>query len=40
MIEEPRNQETNVAAKGSFADELRDGTAKEHASDQALGGIC
>jgi uncharacterized protein YcbK (DUF882 family) len=28
MIEEPRNQSTNVAAKGSFADELRDGTAK------------
>jgi uncharacterized protein YcbK (DUF882 family) len=29
MVEEPRNQETNVAAKGSFADELRDGTAKD-----------
>jgi uncharacterized protein YcbK (DUF882 family) len=28
LIEEPRNQATNVAAKGSFADELRDGTAK------------
>jgi uncharacterized protein YcbK (DUF882 family) len=28
LVEEPRNQETNVAAKGSFADELRDGTAE------------
>jgi len=29
LVEEPRNQSTNVAAKGSFADELRDGTAKD-----------
>jgi len=28
LVEEPRNQSTNVAAKGSFADELLDGTAK------------
>jgi uncharacterized protein YcbK (DUF882 family) len=28
MTEEPTGQETNVAAKGSFADELRDGTAE------------
>lgn len=28
LVEEPRNQETNAAAKGSFADELLDGTAK------------
>ncbi|MFO0990973.1 MAG: DUF882 domain-containing protein [Hyphomicrobiales bacterium] len=28
LIEEPPAQQTNVAAKGSFADEVRDGTAK------------
>jgi len=28
LVEEPQNQSTNVAAKGSFADELRDGTAE------------
>jgi hypothetical protein len=28
MVEESASQETNVAAKGSFADELRDGTAE------------
>ncbi|MBL8907264.1 MAG: DUF882 domain-containing protein [Rhizobiales bacterium] len=29
LVEEPRSQSTNIAAKGSFADELRDGTAKD-----------
>ena len=28
LVEEPNNQSTNVAAKGSFADELLDGTAE------------